>query len=653
MLVCAFQAIDHTNGLPINKFMKKTSSRPSQVIILVLLILCLVNLVALSIILHPGGTVASRSEVTGTASPTVQPSPSITSSATLEIATLEPTSTNSPEPTVELSALEGLIANGVYFFSMAEGWNTHLFAYHPQFLPLTRLTNGNWDDITPVLSPDGRHLAFSSKANGYWDLFLMDLETGDLTRLTDTGAFDGHPTWSPDGQWLAYESYVKDHFEIKLLSITNPAETPISLTSGPESSHSPAWSPLGREIAFVSNRSGEDEIWVAALDQVENRFANLSNSQDYPQSAPKWSMDGSRLAWVNTSQTSQSIVIYDRNNSQAEYLFLSTGNDPVWSPDGHSILAVVPFPNQNGLVVYDSATGSIQQPVQLLPGTISGIDWEDNLNETVVAHLLQLHATQLDSEGITKPLLTVSPAPPSGRMGVVPLNDVQTNYAYLSDAVDEAFVGLRSLAARESGWDILATLENAYLPLTSPPQPGETEDWLFTGRGIAISSAPMTAGWMVIQREDYAGQTYWRVFIRARYQDGSQGSPLPTTIWDLSDRYSGDPQAYEQGGAIAVAPGGYWVDFTELALRFGWERLAAQMNWRTYFPATRFNQFVITGGLSWSAAMEQIYPPEALQTPTGVSPLVPTATATPRWGVIRSPTSASEPTRRPTWTPSP
>ena len=223
MLICASWDIVHTNGLPIYKFMKKTSSRPSQVIILVLLILCLVNLVALSIILRPGGTAASIREATGTSSPTPQTSPSLTPSATLEIATLEPTSTNTPEPTLELNAMEGLVANGVYIFSMADGWNTHLFVYHPQFLQLTQLTNGNWDDINPALSPDGRHIAFSSKANGYWDLFLMDLETGGLTRLTDTGAYDGHPTWSPDGQWLAYDTYVKNHFEISLISSALPA----------------------------------------------------------------------------------------------------------------------------------------------------------------------------------------------------------------------------------------------------------------------------------------------------------------------------------------------------------------------------------------------------------------------------------------------
>jgi len=633
--------------------MKKSTSRPSQIIILVLLILCLVNLVALSIILRPGGFSLLNNQLTvspsSTSTQTLASSP--TPSASLELPTAEPTLVNTPKPTIAISALDGLIAEGVYFFSMADGWNTHLFAYHPQYLTLTRLTDGNWDNLHPTLSPDGRHLAFTSKANGYWDLFLMDLENGGLTRLTDTGAYDGHPTWSSDGQWLAFETYLNDHSEIFLLSLTNPSDPPIYLAGGPDSSHSPAWSPLGREIVFVSNRSGEDEIWLADLDQVDNRFTNLSLSQDASQSAPAWSPDGTRLAWVNTSEAGQSIMIYSRQDSQSDMRLLSIGNYPVWSPDGNSMLAVISFVNQNGLVVYDTGTGNILQPMLNLPGTLSDLDWKNQLTPSSAAYILQLAGNQRENGQIVNPQLTISPAPPAGRLGVVPLKDVQTNYAYLSDAVDESFNVLRSLTARETGWDVLATLENAYLPLSSPPQPGAVDEWLFTGRGIAISSAPFTAGWMVVQRQDTAGQTNWRVYLKARFQDGSQGMPLLTAIWDLSARYSGDPQSYEQGGTKAVAPTGYWVDFTELALRTGWERIPAQINWRTYFPATRFNLFANTGGLSWSTAMQQIYPPEALITSTGFAPLYPTSTPTPRWGVVKSPTS--EPTRRPTWTPSP
>jgi TolB protein len=37
-----------------------------------------------------------------------------------------------------------------------------------------------------------------------------------------------------------------------------------------------------------------------------------------------------------------------------------------------------------------------------------------------------------------------------------------------------------------------------------------------------------------------------------------------------------------------------------MAARYGWERLPARSNWRTFFPGIRFNQFVIRGGLDWN-----------------------------------------------------
>ena len=74
-------------------------------------------------------------------------------------------------------------------------------------MPLTRLTAGDWDDITPAASPDGEKIAFASNRNGFWDLYLLDLSSGDVTQLTDTPEYEGAPTWSPDGSFLAFEAY--------------------------------------------------------------------------------------------------------------------------------------------------------------------------------------------------------------------------------------------------------------------------------------------------------------------------------------------------------------------------------------------------------------------------------------------------------------
>ena len=99
-------------------------------------------------------------------------------------------------------------------FSYEEDGYAHLFAYIPEKLPLTRLTSGDWDDITPSPSPDGEKIAFASNRSGFWDLYLLDLASGEITQLTDTPEYEGAPTWSPDGAFMAFESYVDENLEI-------------------------------------------------------------------------------------------------------------------------------------------------------------------------------------------------------------------------------------------------------------------------------------------------------------------------------------------------------------------------------------------------------------------------------------------------------
>ena len=124
---------------------------------------------------------------------------------------------------------------------------------------------------------------------------------------------------------------------------------------------------------------------------------------------------------------------------------------------------------------------------------------------------------------------------------------------------------LRQRVILEAGWDPLASLENTFVPFTTPLEPGLEQDWLYTGRAFAINTLMLNAGWMSVQREDIGDQTYWRVFIRVRDQDGSQGIPLKDPPWDLNTRYQLDPQAYEDGGSFAPVPSGYWIDLTALA----------------------------------------------------------------------------------------
>jgi hypothetical protein len=171
-----------------------------------------------------------------------------------------------------------------------------------------------------------------------------------------------------------------------------------------------------------------------------------------------------------------------------------------------------------------------------------------------------------------------------------------------------AFQALQRRAAQALGWDALSVLENALVPLNRPLEPGRQQDWLYTGRAFALPTALMERGWLVALREEFGGVTYWRLYLKAAAQDGSQGRPLTALPWDFSARYIGTDQYYQAGGRpTAALPGGYWVDLTALASQFGWARQPALPTWQSFFQASLYNQFVLDGGLSWQQALQQIW----------------------------------------------
>ncbi len=563
-----------------------------------------------------------------------------------------PSPTQEPPLPVEESDL-GLWERSVILLALQEGLDTHLFAYQPvardaqAALPLTRLTHGAWDDITPAFDPHGKSLAFASNRNGYWDLYQLDLAAGDVTPITDTPEFEASPSWSPDGLWVALERYAEDNLDIFILPVDG-SQPPVQLTRHSAADFSPAWSPTGRQIAFISTRGGRGQVWVANLDETgPARFTLLSGPDEIRAARPAWSPDGQILAWtaVNGDGLHQ-VYLWDSTRPEASPRLWGSGDWVTWSPDGEVLLVVLQTPTTSYLTAYTrQERGQVVLPPLPLPAPVAGLAWLDFDFSQVLAWLEPSGPTpvwQMDRE--------VAPSSHSGRWSLAELEEVEAPYPFLHQQVYQAFQAFRDQLAVEVGWDLLSELENAYVPLTGALPPGREKDWLYTGRAFAFNTLPVNAGWMAVVREDFGPQTFWRVYLRARFQDGSQGMPLHDVPWDFDARYRGNPLIYDQGGAYAEAvPAGYWVDMTRLAAFFGWERLPALANWRASYPSARFNEFVNTGGLDWESAMLQIYPPEALLTPTSIPSPTPTLTPSPRW--YRSPTPSPTVTGTPTPTP--
>jgi TolB protein len=551
-------------------------------------------------------------------------------------ATSQPTETQTETPTPIPEAQD------IVLLSMEENGYAHLFFYIPQQLPLTRLTYGNWDDVSPALSPDGTKVAFASNRDGSWDLYVLELEGGEVTRVTNSPAYESAPSWSPDSQWLACEIYLNENLEVAIVSLSDGNQEPIPLTNEPSADHSPAWAPDGRHVAFVSNRGGDSDIWLANLDKTgEERYTDLSRTPTSAESHPVWTKDGSKLVWASAAQNIgfSGIYVWDALQPERPAVWVGDGDWATWNATADSVMAVIHGPNQEYLTSYTLDGELLLQPLPL-PGIVRGLAWPNMVLPEPLPETYSQAAAQTPVPDWTV-AVTQYPDGPSQRYSLNTLNDVQAPYPELHDLTDESFNALRQRVIEEAGWDALAALSNAFVPLTTSLDPGLGEDWLYTGRAFALNPLMSNAGWMVVIRQDYGAQTYWNLYLRTLLQDGTQGEPLHDPPWDLATRYELDPVAYEQGGKYTDIPPGYWLDFTSLARQYGWERLPSLPNWRTYYSGARFTEFAMTGGLDWYSAMLEIYPQDVLVTPTHILPPSATPTITP------IPTRTTAPTRTP------
>lgn len=500
--------------------------------------------------------------------------------------------------------------DGLVVLSMKAGGFRQLFAYHPVSLPLSLITTDEWNHDNPAISPDGTKLAYCADEFGRWDIFILDLLTGKKNRLTETSSYACSPSWSPDGRWLVYEEVVEEKLDLVIRSVVDQSTAPVRLTNNGANNFSPAWSPEGREIAFVTDRNGRLEIWLADLDAPEQRFRPVVRSANADYSSPAWSQTGDALVWTKTDEFEE-IETWNSDAVESKPVTLGSGSRPVWMDNPKGVLAVVRSANGNELVAYSSDPTQLLLPPLHLPGEVFALTWVSGAG----VELLKKNATDLggtQSQALWQTEINTQDTS-SGRYEMIYLSGVTAPEPYLIDTVNESFESMREDLYSELGWDFLKTLENASLSIPANASVCLREDWEYTGRAIAINLDPLDSGWMVVNREDILGRTYWRLWLKCMQQDGSCGVPILDPIWDFNARVTGDAAAYENGGKNSVIPQGYWIDFTSFARGYGWERLPAGLNWRGYFPETHINQFVLKDGLDWFGAMRERYAIETIR----------------------------------------
>lgn len=198
-----------------------------------------------------------------------------------------------------------------------------------------RLTHNDANDTAPVVSPDGRRIAFISDRDGNREVYVMSADGSDQQNLTRHPAEDWTPTWSPDGKRIAFASFRDGNWELYVMDADGANVR--RLTRHPAADYSPAWSPDGSRLAFVSDRDRNLEIYILEIEGgAVTRFTNDPATDQ----APSWSPDGQELLWE--SYRSGNMEIYAaaldgsnlRNLSQDAY---ADDHGATWSPWGRYI----------------------------------------------------------------------------------------------------------------------------------------------------------------------------------------------------------------------------------------------------------------------------------------------------------------------------
>jgi dipeptidyl aminopeptidase/acylaminoacyl peptidase len=188
---------------------------------------------------------------------------------------------------------------------------------------------------SPLAITDPKQIA--SKPNAQVEPRSLTIEKLYMTRQV------GRPTWSPDGKSIAFISNMSGRNNLWLV----PAEGgwPVQLTVSDQRQSSPAWSPDGKWIAYQSDFDG-NELWdIFIVSPKTGKVVNLTSTREIAEMNPTWSPDGRYLAYEVKPKTSAAfeIDVYDMLMREVKHITTGTpqdlsNSDPIWSRDGKYIV---------------------------------------------------------------------------------------------------------------------------------------------------------------------------------------------------------------------------------------------------------------------------------------------------------------------------
>lgn len=229
---------------------------------------------------------------------------------------------------------------------------------HHVYLEGYNLPTLNAGPTDPALSPDGRTLALAARG---W-LWLMDVSTREARRITRGGGIDSRPAWSPDGKQLAFVRDDTKDTSIVIVDVASGRER--ILLDTPALDLDPAFSHDGRSLFYSSAEGGDLDLWRIEIGTGEKKRLTTDRGLELqPQPLP----GDTQLLYVAKVGSVDAVSLIDLRDGSRRVLReegIASQLRPALRPGGKSFVANLPAQGNWQLWLMDIKGGPVVQVAQ-------------------------------------------------------------------------------------------------------------------------------------------------------------------------------------------------------------------------------------------------------------------------------------------------